>query len=78
MLDNKNEMFATGRKNIQSINQPTDINYKRNSKISKGQTEIIKSEDRQDHAQQNETKDKHITHNTTNYRSIELYTGVAS
>ena len=38
---------------------------KRNSKIPKGQTEIVKSEDRQDHGQQNETKDKHRTHNTT-------------
>ena len=32
---------------------------------TKGQTEIVKSEDRQDHGQQNETKDKHRTHNTT-------------
>ena len=38
---------------------------KRNSKIPKGHTEIVKSEDRQDHGQQNETKDKHIKHNTT-------------
>ena len=38
---------------------------KRNSKISKGQTEIVKSEDRQDHDKQNDTKDKHRTHNTT-------------
>ena len=38
---------------------------KRNSKIPKGQTEIVKAEDRQDHGQQNETKDKHRTHNTT-------------
>ena len=30
-----------------------------------GQTEIVKSEDRQHHGQQNETKDKHRTHNTT-------------
>ena len=37
----------------------------RNTKIPKGQTEIVKSEDRQDHGQQNETKDKHRTHNTT-------------
>ena len=28
-----------------------------------GQTEIVKSEDRQDHGQQNETKEKHRTHN---------------
>ena len=27
--------------------------------------EIVKTEDRQDHGQQNETKDKQITHNTT-------------
>ena len=38
--------------------------YKRNSKIAKGQAEIVKSEDRQDHGQQKETKDKR-THNTT-------------
>ena len=38
---------------------------KRNSKIPKGQTVIAKSEDRQDNGQQNETKDKHRTHNTT-------------
>ena len=31
----------------------------------KGQTEIVMSEDRQNHGQQNETKDKHTTHNTT-------------
>ena len=36
-----------------------------NSKIPKWQTEIIKSEDRQEHGEQNETKDKHRTHNTT-------------
>ena len=29
------------------------------------QTEIVNSEDRQDHGQHNETKDKHRTHNTT-------------
>ena len=39
--------------------------YKKNSKIPNGQTEIVKSEDRQDNGQQNETKDKHRTHNTT-------------
>ena len=33
--------------------------------ISKGQTEIVKAEDRQDHGQQNETKDKYRTNNTT-------------
>ena len=38
---------------------------KRNSKIPKGQTEIVNSVNRQDHGQQNETKDKHKTHNTT-------------
>ena len=38
---------------------------KRNSKISKGQTEIVKSEDRQEYGQQNEMKDKPRTHNTT-------------
>ena len=37
----------------------------RNSKIPKGQTEIVKSEDRKDYGQENETKDKHRTHNTT-------------
>ena len=36
-----------------------------NSKIPKGQTEIVQSEDRQDHGHQNETKDKYRTHNTT-------------
>ena len=36
-----------------------------NSKIPKGQTEIVKSEDRQDDGHQNERKDKHRTHNTT-------------
>ena len=30
-----------------------------------GQTEMVKSEDRQDDGLQNETKDKHRTHNTT-------------
>ena len=38
-----------------------DCLIKRNSKILKGQTEIFKSGDRQDHGQQNETKDKHRT-----------------
>ena len=33
---------------------------KGNLKISKGQTEIVKSEDRQDHGQQTETKDKKL------------------
>ena len=37
---------------------------KKTSKIPNGQPEIIKSEDRQDHGQQNERKDKHRTHNT--------------
>ena len=44
---------------------------KRNSKIPKGQTEIVKSEDRQDHGQQNETKDKHRKHNTTLKTKLE-------
>ena len=39
--------------------------FKRNLKIPKGQTGIVMSEDRQDHGQQNEMKDKHRTHNTT-------------
>ena len=39
--------------------------FKRNSKIPKGQTEIVKSEDRQEYVQQNETKDKHRSHNIT-------------
>ena len=34
-------------------------------KILKGQTEIVKLEDRKDHGHQNETKDKHGTHKTT-------------
>ena len=38
---------------------------KRISKIPKGHTEKVNSEDRQDHGQQKETKDKHRTHNTT-------------
>ena len=37
----------------------------RTSKIQKGQTEIVKPEARQDHGQQNETKDKYRTHSTT-------------
>ena len=52
----KNDIYKTKR--INSCGE-------RNSKIPKGQTEIVKSEDRQDHGQQNETKDKHTTHNTT-------------
>ena len=36
-----------------------------NSKKPKGQTEIVKSVDRQDHDQQNEMKDKHRTNNTS-------------
>ena len=46
---------------------------KRNSKIPKGQTEIVKSEDGQDHGQQNETKDKHRTHNTTLKLKLEKH-----
>ena len=38
---------------------------KGNSKIPKGQKENVKLEDKQDHVQQKETKDKHRTHNTT-------------
>ena len=34
---------------------------KRDSKIPKGQTKIFQINDRQDHDQQNETKDKHKT-----------------
>ena len=37
----------------------------RNSKIPKGQAEIVKSKDRQDHDKQNETIDKYRTHNTS-------------
>ena len=39
---------------------------KRNSKIPKGQTEIVKLEDRQEHGQQNETKDKQRAHKLIN------------
>ena len=39
--------------------------FSRNSKILKGQTEIVQSVDRQDHGQQNKKKDKHRTHDTT-------------
>ena len=38
--------------------------FARNAKTPTGQTEIDKSEERQDLGQQNETKDKHKTHNT--------------
>ena len=38
---------------------------KRNSKIPKEQTEIVKLEDRQDHDQQNKMIDKHRTYDTT-------------
>ena len=41
------------------------MHIKRNSITPKGRTEIVKSEDRHDQCQQNETKDKHRTHNTT-------------
>ena len=40
-------------------------NRKKNSKIPKGQQKIVKSEDRQEHGQQNEMKDKHRKYNTT-------------
>ena len=33
--------------------------------IPKGQTEIVKSEERQGHGQQHKTKDKHRTNDTT-------------
>ena len=51
-----------------SVNNSTvllNIVCKRNLEIPKGQTNIVKLEDRQDHGQQNEMKDKHRTHNTT-------------
>ena len=44
----------------------SDYSDKKNSKIPKGQTEIVKSEDRQDHIQQNETKDQYAQHYTEN------------
>ena len=34
-------------------------------RYQKGKTEIVKSEDRQGHGQQNKTKDKQRTHNTS-------------
>ena len=39
--------------------------WKYSSKIPKVQTFIVRSEDRQDHGQQNETRDEHRIHNTT-------------
>ena len=49
-----------------NFNQMINVyTFKRKSKIPKLQTEIVKSRDRQDHVKQNETKDKHVTHNTT-------------
>ena len=39
--------------------------FQRNSKIPKGQTVIVKTEDRKDHGLQNEMKNKHRSHNTT-------------
>ena len=47
-------MYSSDFKNISST---------RDSKIPKGQTEILNSDSRED--QQNETKDKHTIHNTT-------------
>ena len=44
---------------------PNQTNKQTKTKIPKGQTEIDKSEDRQDRGQQNKTKDKHKTHDTT-------------
>ena len=38
---------------------------KRNLKIPKGQTELVKSEDKQDNGHQKETKDKHKAHTIT-------------
>ena len=45
---------------------------KKNSKIPKGQTEIVQSEDKQYHGQQQRTKDKHSTHNTSVYWKPKL------
>ena len=39
--------------------------YVKEYEDTKGADRNRKSEDRQDHGQQNETKDKHRTHNTT-------------
>ena len=39
---------------------------------AKGTTEIVNSKDRQYHGQQNKTKEKHRTHNTT----LEIKAGV--
>ena len=41
------------------------LSMRRNSKIQKEQTEIVKSEDRQDYGRQNLTNVKHRTHDTT-------------
>ena len=38
---------------------------KRKFEDTERETEIVQSEDKQDHGQQNKTKDKHRTHNTT-------------
>ena len=49
------------------MNCDEDFFSQKNSKIPKWQTEVNKSKDRQDHGQQNETKNKHTTHNTQQY-----------
>ena len=41
------------------------VRCKRNSKIPKGQSEIVISKDRQEHGQRSETKNGQRTHNTT-------------
>ena len=43
----------------------SNVVFKRNLKIPKGQTDIARSEDRQDHGQENKTKDKHRPHDIT-------------
>ena len=47
--------------------------FKRNSKIPKGKIEIANSEDRQDHGQQNEMKDKY---RANNIERIQLLTEI--
>ena len=56
--------FATG-KNITRFEILLRNFNERNWKIPKGQREILKSKEKQDHSQQNETKDNHRTYNTT-------------
>ena len=50
---------------LNNVSLGTDC--ERNSKILNGQTEIVKSEDRQAHGQENETNEKYRTHKTTLY-----------